>query len=107
MVSQLLYELPSSETYRVIFMERDLDEMIRSQEKMLSRLGKPSAPTEAIKQHFTRHLEKLRAWLSRAEQLQAALRAIQGRRGEPQRGSRASERVPSRQDRHGGDGENG
>ncbi len=63
MVSQLLYELPSSETYRVIFMERDLDEMIRSQEKMLSRLGKPSAPSEAIKQHFTRHLERLRAWL--------------------------------------------
>ena len=64
MVSQLLYELPASETYRVIFMERDLDEMIRSQEKMLSRLGKPSAPSEAIKQHFTRHLERLRAWLA-------------------------------------------
>jgi RNase adaptor protein for sRNA GlmZ degradation len=63
MVSQLLYELPPTEKYRVIFMERDLDEMIRSQEKMLSRLGKPAAPAEAIKQHFTRHLEKLRAWL--------------------------------------------
>jgi RNase adaptor protein for sRNA GlmZ degradation len=64
MVSQLLYELPPTETYRVIFMERDLDEMIRSQEKMLARLGKPAAPAEAIKQHFTRHLEKLRAWLA-------------------------------------------
>ncbi len=64
MVSQLLYELPASEKYRVIFMERDLDEMIRSQEKMLSRLGKPTAPSEEIKRHFTRHLEKLRAWLA-------------------------------------------
>ena len=64
MVSQLLYELPPNEKYRVIFMERDLDEMIRSQEKMLARLGKPAAPAEAIKQHFTRHLEKLRAWLA-------------------------------------------
>ena len=45
MVSQLLYELPSNEKYRVIFMERDLDEMIRSQEKMLARLGKPAAPS--------------------------------------------------------------
>ena len=44
MVSQLLYELPASEKYRVIFMERDLDEMIRSQEKMLARLGKPRPP---------------------------------------------------------------
>jgi hypothetical protein len=64
MVSQLLYELPPTEKYRVVFMERDLDEMIRSQEKMLSRLGKPSAPSEEIKRHFTRHLERLRAWLA-------------------------------------------
>ena len=64
MVSQLLYELPPTEKYRVIFMERDLDEMIRSQEKMLTRLGKPAAPADAIKQHFTRHLEKLRSWLA-------------------------------------------
>src|SRR5207247_9084675 len=35
MVSQLLYDLPPIESYRVIFMERDLDEMLISQEKML------------------------------------------------------------------------
>src|SRR5437764_1475845 len=33
MVSQLLYDLPASEAYRVLFMERDFDEMLRSQEK--------------------------------------------------------------------------
>src|ERR1700686_1129847 len=38
MVSQLLYELPPTEKYRVIFMERDLDEVLDSQEKMLQRL---------------------------------------------------------------------
>jgi hypothetical protein len=64
MVSQLLYELPASERYRVIFMERDLDETIRSQDKMLTRLGKPSAPSDEIKRHFIRHLEKLRTWLA-------------------------------------------
>ena len=64
MVSQLLYELPATEKYRVIFMERDLDEMIRSQEKMLARLGKPAAPAEQIKRHFTLHLEQLRDWLA-------------------------------------------
>jgi RNase adaptor protein for sRNA GlmZ degradation len=64
MVSQLLYELPANETYRVIFMERDLDEMILSQEKMLARLGKPAAPSAVIKDHFTKHLTKLREWLS-------------------------------------------
>jgi hypothetical protein len=64
MVSQLLYELPANEKYRVIFMERDLDEMILSQEKMLARLGKPSAPSDLIKDHFTKHLVKLRDWLA-------------------------------------------
>jgi hypothetical protein len=64
MVSQLLYELPSNERYRVIFMERDLDEVIRSQEKMLARLGKTAAPGPEIKRLFTLHLEKLRGWLA-------------------------------------------
>ncbi len=64
MVSQLLYELPSNEKYRVIFMERDLDEVIRSQEKMLARLGKPAAPGPEIMRLFTLHLEKLRRWLA-------------------------------------------
>src|SRR5450755_3042034 len=36
MVSQLLYDLPSCESYRIIFMERDLDETLLSQEKMLA-----------------------------------------------------------------------
>jgi hypothetical protein len=70
MVSQLLYELPANEKYRVIFMERDLDEMILSQEKMLARLGKPSAPADLIKDHFTKHLAKLRDWLASQRNLQ-------------------------------------
>lgn len=36
MVSQLLYELPANHRYRIIFMERDMDEMLLSQEKMLA-----------------------------------------------------------------------
>lgn len=64
MVSQLLYHLPATERYRILFMERDLDEMLRSQEKMLERLGRPAAPREAIRAAYTTHLERLHAWLS-------------------------------------------
>jgi hypothetical protein len=64
MVSQLLYELPANQTYRIIFMERDLDEVLLSQEKMLARLGKPAAPRSDIKRAFTAHLNKLRPWLA-------------------------------------------
>jgi hypothetical protein len=63
MVSQLLYELPASEQYRILFMERDLDEIILSQDKMLARLNRPTAPKVTIKPAFTKHLEKLHEWL--------------------------------------------
>src|SRR5262245_48410061 len=65
MVSQLLYDLPASERYRVIFMERDLDEMLASQEKMLTRLGRTAAPREEMKRSFTLHLRRLYEWLGR------------------------------------------
>ena len=39
-VAQLLPALPTSEQYRVVFMDRDLREVIKSQDAMLERLGK-------------------------------------------------------------------
>jgi hypothetical protein len=63
MVSQLLYDLPPSEHYRILFMERDLDETLLSQEKMLRRLGRRVAPKEAMKQSYQVHLEHLHRWL--------------------------------------------
>jgi Sulfotransferase domain len=65
MVSQLLFDLPPSEVYRIIFMDRDIDEMLLSQEKMLKRLGKPVAPIEPMKRAYALHLEKLHDWLRR------------------------------------------
>jgi len=63
MVSQLLYDLPPGERYRIIFMERDLDEMLVSQEKMLERLNRSAAPREQIKRAYQLHLERLHVWL--------------------------------------------
>ncbi len=64
MISLLLFDLPKSETYRVVFMERELEEVLDSQEKMLARLGKASAPREQIGKHFRLHLAKLKSWLA-------------------------------------------
>ncbi|HEV3256243.1 MAG TPA: sulfotransferase [Gemmataceae bacterium] len=63
MVSQLLYDLPPDERYRIIFMERDLDEVLFSQEKMLRRLGRSAAPREEMRRFYTLHLKKLDEWL--------------------------------------------
>jgi hypothetical protein len=73
MVSQLLYDLPRGETYRIVFMERDLDEMLASQQIMLNRLGKRSAPREQMKQSYALHLERLHEWL-RTQHHMAVLR---------------------------------
>jgi hypothetical protein len=64
MVSQLLYDLPASERYRIIFMERDLEEVLASQEKMLERLGRPAAPREQMRTAFQIHLDRLDSWLT-------------------------------------------
>src|SRR5947209_15332153 len=69
MVSQLLYDLPGSERYRILFMERDLDEVLLSQEKMLQRLGRPAAPRHEMTQAFTLHLERLQRWLEQQPHL--------------------------------------
>jgi hypothetical protein len=64
MVSQLLYDLPPDEQYRILFMERDLEEMLLSQERMLERLGRPPAPRAEIRRAYALHLERLHAWLA-------------------------------------------
>jgi hypothetical protein len=69
MVSQLLYDLPPGETYRILFMERDLEEVLDSQEKMLTRLGRTPAPREAIRTAYLAHLERLHEWLRRQENM--------------------------------------
>jgi len=70
MVSALLYDLPPNERYRVIFMQRTLDEVLRSQEKMLLRLNQPTAPIEKMKSAFTVHLERLFKWLPAQKHIQ-------------------------------------
>jgi hypothetical protein len=63
MVSQLLYELPATERYCIIFMNRDLNEVLASQEKMLARLKKPAVATQEIMQAFSQHLARLLTWV--------------------------------------------
>jgi hypothetical protein len=63
MVSQLLYDLPTNERYRIILMERDLDEMLISQERMLKRLNRAAAPRDELKRSYLLHLGRLCQWL--------------------------------------------
>ena len=65
MVSMILYDLPLDRDYFLIFMKRNLDEVIASQKVMLARKGEtPRADYEEMKQLFSKHLSEIEAWLS-------------------------------------------
>ncbi len=79
-VAPLLPSLPSDHDYRVIFMERDLDEVLASQRKMLSRLATRPAAGEAdrageaaLKRAFARQLRQVKIWLGQRENLRTCL----------------------------------
>jgi hypothetical protein len=59
-ISFLLTWLPDRYDYRVIFMERNLDEVVASQDAMLRQRGHASEPTDAgrVKVFFERHIEQ-------------------------------------------------
>ena len=50
--------------------QRDLGEVLASQEKMLERLGRSAAPREEMKRAFSLHLEKLHAWLGQQKNIE-------------------------------------
>jgi hypothetical protein len=66
MVYRLLYDLPAGYHYRVLFMRRKLEEVLASQQKMLSRQGKAEASVsdEQMAQLFRGQLEKFEAWIA-------------------------------------------
>lgn len=64
-ISQLLLSLPAGHEYRVIFMQRPLQEVLASQDEMLRRRGtyKDGANPAAISAAFEKHLREVYAWL--------------------------------------------
>jgi len=55
-ISHLTPHLPGGESYRIVFVERDLDEVLASQAKMIARLGRPAPPLDAVRRAFESHL---------------------------------------------------
>lgn len=66
-VHLLLPHLPADREYRVLFMQRDLNEIIASQRAMLQQQGRPVATLSDSKlgEIFEKQLADVRQWLSR------------------------------------------
>jgi len=65
-ISALLKNLPSQFQYKIIFMRRDLDEILASQKQMLVRRGEPAdkIDDDTLGGLFQKHLLKVEKWLS-------------------------------------------
>lgn len=65
----LLYDLPDAHRYRIVFMRRTIDEVLRSQEVMLQRSGAGPLGIDAadLAEMFAVHLQQIEDWMSRQE----------------------------------------
>ncbi|HEX8919175.1 MAG TPA: sulfotransferase domain-containing protein [Chloroflexota bacterium] len=66
MVYRLLYRLPDTHRYRIVFMTRPLQEVIASQGVMLERHGKESTTVEDVRlaDLYGKQLSEVKVWLA-------------------------------------------
>lgn len=70
-VSYLLDSLPPNLTYRIVFMQRNLVEIVSSQNAMLARRNEiPALSDEALIQLYSRHLHQIHNWLAAQPNIQ-------------------------------------
>jgi len=66
-ISQLLQYLPPEHTYRIVFLQRDLGEVLASQAQMLIRRGREASTQiddDKMADIFQRHLSQTISWLA-------------------------------------------
>lgn len=65
-ISQLILSLPVDHDYRIVFMQRPLPEVLKSQDEMLRRRGNADSITDnsVFEEAFQRHLIEVNQWLA-------------------------------------------
>ena len=66
MISALLRHLPADYRYRIVFMQRYMDEILASQQQMLIRRGEATdrVSDDKMADMFRRHLQQVQDWLA-------------------------------------------
>jgi hypothetical protein len=71
-VAPLLPYLPDTNDYKIIFMHRNIHEILASQKKMLDRRGETSDTSdEEMMEHYKAHVEKVRFMVRRRPSFEA------------------------------------
>lgn len=74
-ISEFVQSLPVGHEYRIVFMQRPLPEVLKSQDEMLRRRGNAdsiassSAETYAIEEFFQKHLLEMNKWVAGQENI--------------------------------------
>ena len=70
-ISMLLEKLPEGYTYKVLFMRREIGEILASQRQMLIRRGEPTdkVSDEEMAQMYAMHLKKIEAWMAERDNI--------------------------------------
>jgi broad-specificity NMP kinase len=71
-ISQLVQHLPPQYEYKVVFMLRNMAEVLASQRQMLIRRGRPAdaVSDEILTQVFGKHLSQVREWIEAQPNIQ-------------------------------------
>jgi hypothetical protein len=85
-ISYLLQSLPPTYSYKVIFMQREMAEVLASQKQMLIRRGEPTDKTSdaVMASYFERHLAEVEAWLAKQKNFQVCTIPYAGLLEQPQ-----------------------
>ncbi len=70
-ISALLEHLPANHQYKIIFMRRDMNEILASQKKMLAVMGQSNGDVtdEQLASIYQKHLARTEGWLARQPNL--------------------------------------
>jgi hypothetical protein len=71
-ISALLEHLPAKFQYKIIFMRREMAEILASQKQMLIRRGEPTDTVDdgTMAEMFQEHLKRVRVWLANQPNMQ-------------------------------------
>ena len=66
MIAELLRRLPPTHAYKVLFLRREMGEILASQQQMLVRRGEPAdkVSDEDMARMFKRHLDQVETWIA-------------------------------------------
>jgi len=65
-ISMLLFHLPPDREYRVVFMKREMEEILASQKAMLQRQGQKEEDVddEKLAQTYLKHMRQIEKWIA-------------------------------------------